>query len=95
MDWARHDCTRGGLRTEARLELVQTFWCFVGQSGRPVTCAVYRTDVGLELRAGRSTEELIRSQRVQTTDGAAVLADQWKQALVAAGLTELPIASRP
>jgi hypothetical protein len=91
MDWARHDFTSGRLRAEPRLELVQTFWCFVGPSRRPITCAVYRTDAGLELRAGRSAEDLIRSQRVQTTDGAAVLADQWKQALVAAGLTELPI----
>jgi hypothetical protein len=45
------------------LDLLETCWRFAGPSrGRVFSCGIYRTAAGLEVRAGHSPDDLIRSQ---------------------------------
>jgi len=48
---------------EPRLELVVPCWRMRGPSGHVLSCAIYRTDAGLEVRVGYA-QDLLRSQRV-------------------------------
>ena len=43
---------------EPRLDLLETCWRFLGPSRRVFECGIYRTDVGLELRAGYGPDDL-------------------------------------
>jgi hypothetical protein len=76
---------------EARLDLLETAWRLRTPRGRILTCAIYRTDTpGVEVRAGFSEDDLIRSQRSAEIGSARDLAAEWKQAVIAkGGFTEL------
>lgn len=75
--------------TPPRLELLETCWRFAGPSGRTFECGLYRTDVGLELRAGYGPEDLLRSQFAIEIGAAREIAAEWKHAVAAKGFTEL------
>jgi hypothetical protein len=65
-----------------------------GASRRPMRCAVYQVETGLELRFEyEDREDLLRSQLFPTEDEDAIaaLADRWHVALREKGFDELPI----
>lgn len=45
-----------------------TFFQVVGVSARPLTCAAYETEFGLELRLSYPNEELMRSELFRGVD---------------------------
>ena len=75
---------------EPRLELVESYWRFQGPNGRTFECGIYRTDVGLELRAGYGPADLIRSQFAIEMGAARAIDAEWKQAVIGKGFHELP-----
>lgn len=76
-----------------RLELLEPCWRFRGPTRRVVSCGIYTTDVGLEVRAGYSAEDLLRSERAHDLGAARQVAETWRQAVIAKGGFEpLPIA---
>ena len=69
-----------------RLELLERLWQLRAPSGHLLECVLYRTDVGLELRA---EAELVRSERVRTQAAGRDLGAIWKAAVLGkAGCTE-------
>ena len=85
MDWATHDHTRRRRAATAAPVVDCTHWRLVGPSGKVVTCATVRDTFGLEVRAGYSDLDLLRSERVQSPEMAAMLAADWKAAVLARG----------
>lgn len=80
---------------EPYLELVEPQWRIKGPSGRVMHCGIFRTDAGLELRAGYG-EDLLQSQSVLTVAKARELAGEWREtALAGRGFEELPTNERP
>lgn len=72
-----------------------TFFHVVGTTQRPLVCAAYEVESGLELRLFYSDVSddsgLMRSQLfrgVDADDRLATAADQWRRALVGKGFTE-------
>lgn len=66
--------------------LVRTFWRMVGPSQRPMTCALYRTPISLELVASYDLEGVcVRTTHVVSEEAAAIVAAKWKAATVAVG----------
>jgi hypothetical protein len=51
-------------------------------------CGIYRTDVGLEVRAGYSDEDLLHSRFAVEIVTAREVAEAWRQAIVAKGSFE-------
>jgi hypothetical protein len=75
------------------LELVATLFRVQGTTRRPLRCALYHVETGLELRLEYENRgDLLHSQlfRVRDDNVIAVLADTWHQALIAKGFEELP-----
>ena len=90
-DWDTPRDQRHSRQTPYRLELLEERWRIVGPSGRVLTCAVYRGEgPGVEVRAGYSLHEFHRTQRVADLTHARVVAQMWRAAVMAKGLTELP-----
>jgi hypothetical protein len=56
---------------------------------------LYRTDVGLEFRAGYGPTDLIRSQFVIEIGAARGMAAEWKQAVIDKGFNEVRAETRP
>lgn len=78
--------------TEPALEHLATFWTLRGRSGRDLTCAAYRTDTGLELRAAYSNGDIVRTELyrgVDADDQLATRADAWRLTLIAKGFREI------
>lgn len=74
-----------------RLDLVAPCWRMRGPSGHVLSCAIYRTDVGLEVRAGYA-QDLLHSQRVFTVDEGHELAEKFRQTVLGkGGFEELPV----
>jgi hypothetical protein len=70
-----------------------TFFQMVGPSGRPLTCAAFEVDTGLELRLSYG-DDVMRSQLFRGIDRDERLtetADSWRLALVAKGFCEIPL----
>ena len=76
---------------QPRIELAQTFWRMAAPSGRHITCALYRTAEGLELRAGEGEGDHLLWNRVQTPHAAEVIAAMWKTAAAAQGFSDLDV----
>ena len=78
-------------------ERVRVYWRIRGPNGGVATCALYRTDTGLELRVERGVGELIRSEPVPSEAVGTFRASAWKcAALRLGGFIELPLdAPRP
>jgi hypothetical protein len=72
-------------QTEPRLELSETCWRFIGPSRKVFECGIYRTDVGLEVRAGYGFDDLVRSDRAVEIGSARVIAAEWRDAVLAKG----------
>jgi len=74
-----------------RLELLEEHWRVLTPTGRVVTCASYRVDgPGVEVRVGYSPTEFHSTQRVADATHARVVAQMWRDSLIAEGLRELP-----
>ncbi|HVJ24244.1 MAG TPA: hypothetical protein VM756_09955 [Burkholderiales bacterium] len=73
------------------LELLETCWQFTAPSKRILSCAVYQTDIGLEVRVGYSEDDLLFSVRMPDLETARKKAAELRAAVVAkGGFTELP-----
>jgi hypothetical protein len=74
--------------------LRQTFFQVVGASGRPMTCAAYEVETGLELRLSYGVHDVMRSQLFRGIDRderVAATAETWRAALLEKGFDELAI----
>ena len=80
-------------KREPRIELVEPSWRMrrLHKATCILECGVYQTDIGLEVRAGYSHEELLRSQLCGTIDVARDCAEAWRQTVIAkGGFEDLP-----
>lgn len=78
------------------LKLLETCWRVRTPSGRVVSCGIYADNApGLEVRAGFSEEDLLKSQRSAEIGSAREIAAEWKRAVVAKGCTEVPLTVPP
>jgi hypothetical protein len=74
------------------LDLLETCWRVAGTSGRAISCGIYRTQgPGVEVRAGFSEDDLVRSQRTADIGSARELAEDWRQAALAKGFIEIRV----
>ena len=74
-----------------RLELVAPCWRMRGPAGHVLSCAIYRTDGGLEVRAGHA-DDVLRSGRARDVEDGRRLAELFRQAVLAmGGFEELPV----
>ena len=70
-----------------------TLFQVVGPSGRPLTCAAYEVETGLELRLSYG-DDVMRTalfRGVDRDERLAEAADSWHLALLAKGFSELPL----
>ena len=67
---------------------IETCWALVGPSRRPLTCGIYRTDLGLELRVGYSERARLYSCRVAGLGIARAAATQLRDAVNGEGVFE-------
>jgi hypothetical protein len=75
---------------EPRLELLETCWRMRAPSGRILSCGVYQTAIGLEVRVGYSEEDLLYSKRAIDREDAAAICEELRRTVVAkGGFTEL------
>jgi len=70
------------------LTLLETCWQMKSPSGRVLTCGVFRTVAGLEVRCGYG-HDLIRSQYVSEVGAGRTLATNWKTAALQKGFAEI------
>jgi hypothetical protein len=81
---------------EPRLELLETCWQFVGPSKRTLTCGIYGTDAGLEVRVGYGADDLLYSQRVVDQALASEIAAQLRKTVIEkGGFTEVATGISP
>ena len=81
-----------------RLELVELSWRMrsLQKATRILECGIYRTDTGLEVRAGYGLEDLLHSKLCATVSDALDCAEELRQAVIAkGGFEELPPPGRP
>ena len=52
---------------------------------RMVECGVYRTDAGLQVRAGYGPDDLLQSQTAPDIGAARNIAEPWRRAVLAKG----------
>ena len=71
-----------------QLTLLETCWQMKSPRGRLLTCGVFRTIAGLEVRCGYSEDDLIRSQYAVEIGTARALAANWKAAAALKGFYE-------
>ena len=74
-------------RRDPKLVKVADYWRLRSTSTEPgvvreLTCALFETDFGLELRLEYSPEDLVRSQMVADDAGGRALAEAWRSALL-------------
>ena len=68
-----------------RLDLIEACWRVVGPSGKPIACGIYRSDAGVEVRAGYSINDVVRSEFASEIGAAREIAEAWKLAALAKG----------
>jgi len=69
-----------------------TFFTVMGPSQRPLTCAAFYVETGLEVRLSYGPDDVQRSQLFRgplREDNAATVADQWRLALIQKGFAEV------
>ena len=71
------------------LALLETSWQMRSQKGRMLMCGIYKTVVGLEVRASFGDDDLIRSQYAVEITKAREVAAGWKAAALAKGNFEV------
>ena len=62
------------------ITLLETCWQMKSRKGRMLTCGIFRTEIGLEVRAGFGEDDLIRSQYAGEIAAARAIAANWKAA---------------
>jgi len=70
------------------MTLLETCWRMKSPRGRVLTCGVFRTIAGFEVRCSYSDDDLIRSQYAVEIEVARSLAAQWKAAAALKGFHE-------
>ena len=71
------------------MTLIETSWQLTSPRGRVLTCGVFRTIAGLEVRCGYSEGDLIRSQYAREPGAAREIAAGWKAAALEKGFSEV------
>jgi hypothetical protein len=95
MDWDKVRSTPSA-QAIPRLDLVESCWSFQSPSSqRVISCGIYRTDAGLELRAGYSIDDVVRTDRATSVDAARALAAEWRAALLDKGFVEITAEKGP
>ena len=79
MAWSLFE-TNSGHDRPIQAEVLKTYWRLVGPTQRPITCALYRTGAGLELRTYRDPSDLLYRLPVSTEHHGAHQAASWKAA---------------
>jgi len=88
MAWSLFE-TNSGHDRPIQAEVLKTYWRLVGPTQRPITCALYRTGAGLELRTYLGTSDLLYWLPVSTEHEGADQAAAWKAAaLTVPGFTD-------
>ena len=90
MDWSTVRNPSATKTAAPRVDLVEARWRAVGPTGKPLTCGVFRTAAGLEVRVSYSDDDLLRSQMVRTLEAGRALADDWRAVVLAKGFTDVP-----
>src|SRR5687768_7319430 len=86
MDWDSLRGEKSRPKEPAPLDLIEMSWRVRTPSGRVLTCGIYRNAApGLEVRAGFSEDDLVRSQRTAEISSARELAAEWRLAVLAKG----------
>jgi hypothetical protein len=62
------------------MTLIETSWQLTSPRGRVLTCGLFRTIAGLEVRCGYGEADLIRSQYAREVEAARAVAADWKAA---------------
>ena len=62
------------------MTLIEESWKMTSPRGRVLTCGVFQTIAGLEVRCGYSDDDLIRSQFARELETAREIAAGWKTA---------------
>jgi hypothetical protein len=70
------------------MTLLETCWEMTSPRGRVLTCGVFQTIVGLEVRCGYS-DDLIRSQFARELETAREVAAGWKTTALERGYSEV------
>ena len=75
---------------------VRTFWVLRSpQSKAAITCALYRTPDGLELRAGQGEHDQLLVQKVAGNGAAEAFANAWYRLAIAKGYYDAPAPAEP
>jgi len=74
---------RRGQRAEPQLSFVEEAWRLRSNQdpSRVLTCGIYQTLAGVEVRVGYSKDDLVRSQLTSSLDTARGLAEQLRGAI--------------
>ena len=64
-----------------RRELIEMIGRQIGANGRELTCGVYLTTTGYEVRAEYTDGEVLRTQWAMDTQGARIIASRWADEL--------------
>jgi hypothetical protein len=70
---------------------IETFFSVIGPTGRPLTCASYEVETGIELRLSYAADDTMRSELFRGVDRderLAATADVWRRALLKKRFTE-------
>jgi hypothetical protein len=88
--WALHDHTPRAAQPAPQPDLLRLFWKMQAPSGKVLSCGLYSTAAGLEVRCDYGGDDLIRSQFAADPGTAGEVAAAWKMtALSKAGFLEL------
>ena len=74
-----HDPTAGDT------DFLPTFWRLRAPTGRLLTCGLYQTAEGLELRAGYEGDDPMWAEGVESEEEGVILAAAWKETVVGKG----------
>jgi hypothetical protein len=69
--------------------VVEVYWRAVGPSRKELSCGLYRTSAGLELRCGYHGDDLLRSTRIGPEDDARYSAAGWLHVVLSKGAFEV------
>jgi hypothetical protein len=90
MDWDRAYTPSPALTDPAAPTPLEVYWRIRTPSNKVVTCAIVRDAApGLEVRAGFSDDDILRSQRMADLGDARALAAEWKRMALAKGFVEI------
>ena len=85
---------RAGCTREPLLNLVEICWQMRGRTGKVIECGIYETNAGVEVRVGRSPDDLLYVQPFVRLGGARRHADKLRADMLAMGaFDELPLQS--